>query len=509
AAGGRIWLKGSSSCRSARIDGVAEPVALDPPYYVAIVEAPVGDRSVTFVGEDGPIRVVTVRVPDGARLDTRAPFSALFFGDFQPFVIDDGRVRVNAGEEFASADGRDDAHPPHTLVATRKLFELAACGKLPFPAPSYACGVGDQVYVEGDYHAWDRYGQQHPMSAWSVEAQPRPRVGVAALPGFLDRCYRGHWSFPVFERALQVCPALMTWDDHDIRDGWGSHGDEHVYRDSFFRVFRDAYVAHQYRRGPRLWTPEQQPIDAPLWQSFTVHGVPTFVLDLRTCRDVAVPTVMGDAQWRELRAWFASLDPQRSKHYVLVASVPLFFRVGERAKIAAAFGDEVRDDLLDTWTSSVNEGEWRQLVQEIASAGARGLRGLIVSGDYHVNALCRVTATRAGGSPEVIAYEMIASGLANDSYGDWKQKMARKGWFLETPIELPDSDLHTEFSFAEPCPSFGGLQFDGEAITAHMFQATGDGLFQMRVPLTWSTTGAAWRAMVAGARTRIDDRLLR
>jgi hypothetical protein len=217
-----------------------------------------------------------------------------------------------------------------------------------------------------------------------------------------------------------------------------------------------------------------------------------------------VPQVIGPAQWRELRAWFAALDPQRCRHYVLVSSVPLFFRVGERASIAAAFTDEARDDLLDTWTSEPNEPEWRQLVGEIAAAGARGLRGLVVSGDYHVSSLCRVTAARPGGEPQVVAYELMASGLAADGFSDWKQKLALEGWFVRTPIELPSGALDVELGFAEPCPSFGGLEFRDGEVAAHVFQAGDDGCFHRRVPLTWEGKGESIDLLLERARVRLD-----
>jgi hypothetical protein len=471
---GRIWLKGSIACRAARIVETGQVVPLDPPYYAAVVEAPAGTATVAFETAGPHARSVRVAVPDAALLNAaRRPFSALFFGDFQPFVIDGGRVNVNPG-------------PRDSLVALRELLRAAADGTVPgFPRPLFACGIGDQVYVEGDYHRYPEYGLRHPMSAWTVEAQPRPRVGLGSLPRFLDVCYRAHWSFTTLEAALRSCPAVMTWDDHDIRDGWGSHGDEHVYRDSYFRVFREAFVAHQLQRGPRPFAAELARRDAPLWQSFTVCGVPVFLLDLRTCRDVSVPAVMGSAQWDALRAWFASLDPARSRHYVLVSSVPIFYRVGDRANIAAAFTDEVRDDLLDTWTSAPNQAEWRDLVAEIAAAGARGLRGVVFSGDYHLNSLCRVTASRDGAGPATIAYELVVSGLAAESFGDWKQEMAREGSFLGTPIETDGWRLALEFALAEPCAAFAGLEFGDGGVFASLFQSSAAGTFQTRVPLSF------------------------
>jgi hypothetical protein len=501
---GRIWIKGSAACRRAVLPEVGTAVALDPPYYTAVVEAPPGRRTVELAPGTPHARAVQVDVPDPARLAARERgFSALFFGDFQPFAVADGRTTVNPGPPCGEHSDLT------TLVAARRMLRAAAEGLVPgFPAPAYACGIGDQVYVEGDYHSYPDLEEQHPMSAWTVEAQPRPRVALGQLPRFLDVCYRSHWSFTPLQRALQTCPSVMVWDDHDIRDGWGSQGDEHVYRDSYFRQFREACVAHQFSRGPRPWTDDLARVDAPLWQEFTVGGVPVFLMDLRTCRDVSVPQVIGAEQWHQLRRWFAALDPARSPDYVLVSTVPLFFRVGDRANIAASFTDEVRDDLLDTWNSAPNEAEWLQLLGEIAAAGRRGLRGVIVSGDYHINSLCRVTAEHGDGPARVIAYELIVAGLAADSYGDWKQQMVHEGWFMEAPIEVGPTRLTTEFGFVEPCPSFAGIEFAaGEVIASH-FLADESGCSHLRVPLSWGAAGEAMDRLVARSRVPVAVSLL-
>src|SRR5690606_16835595 len=94
----RIWIKRSSECGSARLPASGTTSAVEPPYYPALVEAPPGEQTVELLGSAGAVRTLTVHVPDAAALDAPAPFSALFFGDFQPFVVDRGQVKVNAGE---------------------------------------------------------------------------------------------------------------------------------------------------------------------------------------------------------------------------------------------------------------------------------------------------------------------------------------------------------------------------------------------------------------------------
>jgi hypothetical protein len=278
----------------------------------------------------------------------------------------------------------------------------------------------------------------------------------------------------------------MVWDDHDIRDGWGSQGDEHIYRDTYFRAARDAYIAHQIRRGPREWGKDLESMDRSLYQAFRLKGIPVFVLDERNDRDVSVPAVLGAEQWQVLRSWFAGLDPKRSRYYILVSSVPIFYRVAERVNIAASFSDEIRDDLLDTWTSEPSAPEWRELVNEIVAAWERGLRAIVVSGDYHMSSICRVTA-RSGTArkPTVVAYEVITSGLAAEAYSGWKKKLGREGLFIEDPIEIRGQELLCEFGRTQTLPNFGGIEFvRGEAMVS-IFEASEKGCIQYKVPLQW------------------------
>jgi len=486
AGAGRVWLKGSAALRRASVPGRTEPVVLDPPYYTAVVEAPPGKAIVEFSGEGGARRSVEVVVPDPRELnETGEDFSIVFFGDLQPFALDEGEVYINPGDG-TDRPGRKEGKFA-ALEEIRKVLSRVCEGTVEgMLRPSLIVGHGDQIYVEGAYEGYSSYGHTHPMAAWTMEFQPKPRVSPEAFPGFLEACYARTWSLTTMDAALRNVPSVMVWDDHDIRDGWGSQGDEHIYRESYFRSARDAYIAHQILRGPRRIGKDLESLDRSLHQSFRIKGLPVFVLDERNNRDVSVPAVLGEEQWKALRAWFQGLDPARSKHYVLVSSVPIFYRVAERANIAASFSDEIRDDLLDTWTSKPNEPEWRELVREIVKAWERGLRAIVVSGDYHMSSICRVTAEDAEktGRP-VVAYEIITSGLAAEAYGGWKQKMGREGLFIDDPIEIEGHELECEFGQNDTLPNFGGIEFRRGEVEVSIFKAETDGCTQYKVPLRW------------------------
>jgi hypothetical protein len=489
---GRIWIKGSPSVRSAELRGGA--VALDPPYYAALVEAPAGRVVVDFAGEGAPISV-EVHVPDAAAWnEARERFSLLAYGCFDPFAVEKGRAIVDPGSD--SEDGYARLH------AIRELFRDAARGDVAgFPEPDLVCGAGDQVYVEPAHDSYAAFGAAHPLSAWTVERMPRPRLDLGSFVRFLDETYRKTWSFTTLDEVLRSKPAVMIWDDHEIRDGWGSQGDEHVFVDTYYAAARDAFVQHQFRRGPRPWDAALAAPRASLHQSLALHGLPIFVFDQRSARDVRVPQVLGDAQWTAFTAWLDALDPARMPYYVLVSPLPLLYRVSNLAQLAADLDPEVRDDMLDAWSSAPNTPELDRILERMVVSWRRGLRAIVISGDMHLSAILSATV-RDGerAAPAVFAYEIVASGLAGRFGGDWKFLVGREGALLDAPTRLGSAAVSMAMGLSESCPNFAGLEIDGAQAIAHVFQALPDGTVHYRVPLQWDREADDLGAMVSEGR---------
>jgi hypothetical protein len=408
---GRVWIKGSRDLAEARLEG-GESIELEPPFYVAVVEADPGATIVEFRGASEPVRV-TVDVPDARALGApKERFGILSYGCFDPFTVIDGVTVVDPGDGTDRAGEKRD-HVSR-LLAARDLFRRAALGELPdFPAADLILGAGDQVYLEGAHDSYTDYHVRHPLTAWTVEAMPKPRLGLAAFTRFVDETYRMYWSFTTLDDVFRAVPGLMMWDDHEIRDGWGSHGDEHVYVDTYYAVARAGFADHGFARGPRKWEARLEAYDAPLHQSLSLHGLPIFVLDQRSARDVRVPRVLGDEQWAAFSAWLDALDPADSDLYVVVSPLPLLYRLTNLADLAAEFDGEVRDDWLDAWSSDPNVAELDRVMTAMAAAWQRGMHAIIFSGDMHLSALLRADARRGSEeAPEVMAYELVTSGLA-------------------------------------------------------------------------------------------------
>ena len=68
--------------------------------------------------------------------------------------------------------------------------------------------MGDQVYLDED--------KPDTSSSEHFDSSPARRREAMAEK------YRLNWSRDPVRRVLANVPTYMMWDDHDIRDGWGS-----------------------------------------------------------------------------------------------------------------------------------------------------------------------------------------------------------------------------------------------------------------------------------------------
>lgn len=480
----RIWIKGSAAATRVKVDG-GESLELFPPFYTDVVEVEGGSHRVEFGGE-GEL-TLDVETPRSEELNSESDrLMLLAYGCFDPFDIDGGDVFVSPGDGTGKPGLKEDVTPRY--LAIRELFRAAARGTVPRTQPaSLVIGAGDQVYVEPAHDRYGEYGVDHPLSAWTVEAYPRPRMALRPFIEFLDRTYRAFWSFETMDEVFRTTPSVMMWDDHEIRDGWGSQGDEHIYRDTYFAAARDAFLAHQHARGPARTLPSSGELTASLHSSFVLNGVSVFVTDQRSARDVRVPQVLGEAQSRDLLRWLDEVDPSRSPYCVIVSQLPMLFRASGLLELAARFDDEIWDDMIDSWSSDANVDELNRLTSALAAASERGVRPILISGDMHTSALLRAKHHLEDGAGEaVFAYEIVASGLASVVDGaSWKHTLARKNSILGGSIRAGEYDVSIELGISDTVPNFAGLEFAEGRAFAHLFQSHADTLVHYRVPLEW------------------------
>ena len=175
--------------------------------------------------------------------------------------------------------------------------------------PHFVLMMGDQIYLDEDEP--DVY-EQHLDSATSVR-----RKAMAAK-------YQLNWSREPVRKVMANVPTYMTWDDHDIRDGWGSRasdsntmlaeyprGREIFGRcNAFFEDARDVYWHFQACRNPNEITQPPLPGERRAMPfAFRCGRLVVLVLDSRGARDVfrTEHPVLGSAQWAFIQQVFDGL----------------------------------------------------------------------------------------------------------------------------------------------------------------------------------------------------------
>jgi len=326
------------------------------------------------------------------------------------------------------------------------------------PQPSFAIALGDQLYVDGDNEV------RAPKDALSLFVGDRSesRFLVADSDALLNTIYRYHFAIPPFDEALKAIPTAMVWDDHDIRDGWRSHGDED--QPDMLRYYghaRAAFVAYQGLRNPGVTGPNDGAMDVQFpWGGSTS----TFLIDGRTNRRYAFSPASGriisDEQFTKICAWlgerpdcgttgFGTMTPMADDEqphlFVLGSPSPISTNekeLGDIIKICTKTNDSVgvgegADDVRDTWFC--NPHDRHRLLVLLASHFITHPRHrlVVVSGDVHWSGVTSLEYVNGLGVKKLFGYEVISSGVTNDHTKSWFEK--RGAWDGAYLVREPNS----------------------------------------------------------------------
>lgn len=201
--------------------------------------------------------------------------------------------------------------------------------------PHFVLLVGDQVYFDED---------KPDIFAGYYDAMPEVRRRAMA-----DK-YRPNWSRPPVQRILASVPTYMLWDDHDIRDGWGSSAadsptlvamhprgtDIYTRSTAYFEDARDVYWHFQRCRAPLPGEIADPALDnyvggpPPRGQRrampyvFRCGRLVVLMLDSRGERDVFRETlpILGAEQWQFIDRVFTSL-PSDVEALAVVTPTPI------------------------------------------------------------------------------------------------------------------------------------------------------------------------------------------
>ena len=194
---------------------------------------------------------------------------------------------------------------------------------------------------------------------------------------------------------LEAIPTYLTWDDHDIFDGWGSQLRPSDLDRRLYRAAETAYVEYQHLRNPGAQMTDRPPFDYHFWYG----DVGFFVLDLRGCRDYRAGRVLGDEQWASLDAFFAEAADRGCRTVFLAAGVPVVhfspFIANSLDWVPGSKGTDVRD----RWSVAAFAPDREALLDRIFAwqQGGPKRQVAILSGDVHVATAFRVRPRRGPG----------------------------------------------------------------------------------------------------------------
>ena len=276
----------------------------------------------------------------------------------------------------------------------------------------FAFGMGDQVYVDGDKSIdiwrWLKKIKQHGPSDEDMVSWYRD-------------IYRGYWGMPQVRRVLRGFPNYMIWDDHEIKDGWGSYTSDELSNelDRFFewedkaanlalaqRMFTAAKLVYgEYEHAHNPKTPIGQ-----FDYAFNCGPCAFYALDGRGQRNYEGKNgerILGQAQFERFTSWLASA--KNAEIAFVISPVPTVHAsnfIVNKADIALL---GLADDLRDEWEHESNWLERNRLLDAAFGwSEETGKRLVFLSGDVHVSAAFKLAHRRF---PNARVYQLTSSGI--------------------------------------------------------------------------------------------------
>jgi len=279
--------------------------------------------------------------------------------------------------------------------------------------------AGDQVYA-------DEVVKRYARAARTAE---KSDALLGAVTAEYRRLYvERFWTLADVAAVLNSRPNIMTWDDHDIDEGWGSNpNDDRAWRRLFFRAAEQAFIEFQASIGPPR-------IDADSFASGFTHGDIAFLLlDGRSHRLYSEGRVLGAAQFDVARGWLQALPASTRRVYLVLGIPPIHAKLSTAAAILrwTPFSEPYAADLRDGWMSKGNRGECEKLMWLLVDFCRAHPRTdvTILSGDVHVGNIGQLHHFQTG-----IMWQVTSSGIGSPA------PEGLSGWLMEN-VSRPAIDL--------------------------------------------------------------------
>lgn len=313
--------------------------------------------------------------------------------------------------------------------------------------PHRVWALGDTMYSDGT-GSLNFVKQVYDKTGWHNNWDLRKD-----LLSLFRLCYRHHWSFPEMQALMRNYPHIAMWDDHEIRDGYGSDtvdfkeenkamkdiasqaAEEYLFSwntrvrsesgrnitiDNHY-AYVDAPVAafvFDGRNNRRYGDDVPLPPDIPLFASILIGvtgilatgGAPSAIAAAAggTTATIAIEKellelyrwhnpgeVISDQQLDDFRRYCTHIRGLPSVRYLLLGnSVPFVYvndvieaLASELELTATDTGQNVRDDIRDSWHSPGNRRQLLRLIdilRELHTARP-DIEIINLSGDIHIS----------------------------------------------------------------------------------------------------------------------------
>ncbi len=510
----RFWVKSDSTKPSVSVysfngEQLIDNVKLKKPFYTQVFELNESQDSlrIEFKGESDDIVTRKVFPKTTSFYEKDESFSIIFYGCFQPFTVESQKSTIlhddkNPFNYYFRQGFQNIANSKKLNYSPRNEKERVG---IILKNPKLIIGTGDQFYSDAGY--LESSLKNHPLSAWGHTCNnPYPLLDSASFEKHLHNGYTSFYSFSNFRNVFSRLPSINVWDDHEIRDGWGSHGDEYIngkLNDSlkpYYLLARKAFVEHQLATGPIKISDNLIEENKSLHQELKIKNVQIFAFDLRSNRNICENRVISDSQMKDFKKWSKSV--KENSEVLIISSMPLFYKsnlVAEGLAKKLVDRGELRDDFNDSWFSEPNVEQRNQIIAELIKMRNRDIKPIIISGDAHVGAMMSIWFKKSGENSKDnkrLAYEFIFSGLSHEKLGENRnafqanlQKRSELIRVKDPTQTLENFDVYPIYEFTRAKLNFGGIQFENGKKTVVSLFINGDNeknIIQRYLSLDWT-----------------------
>lgn len=234
--------------------------------------------------------------------------------------------------------------------------------------------IGDQIYSDG----------VEPIDVRDDARRANPPPTDDDLRNIYRWLHRGYFNLAGFRELLESVPTLMSWDDHDITEGWGALID---WDDLDWRVFRAAeavYREYQHVRHVGASVDDR----APYSQCFWFGNIGFFILDLRGLRSYRDRRLLGHQQWRQFADFLEQATLRETPTLFIGAGIPVVHHAPALVRLAERVHHRYGTDLRDRWSAEPISHERTRFLDMLLDwqAARPGRQVVILSGDVHAGA---------------------------------------------------------------------------------------------------------------------------